>query len=143
MSTAQYRAWHKTEKKMYAVAGLQWTSMPDSMTTVYCGWPQMVTLFSFDGTSISQMAHVALGEIVLMQYTGLRDKNGTLIFEGDVCKRDGWGQSQPVRFHDGHFLFGDNFTIGQVFTSDCEVVGDIYSTPHLLTHEKEPSACTV
>lgn len=81
----------------------------------------------------------------LMQSTGLKDKNGVEIFEGDVltsnvqpCKmvnpiKDGYG---VVRFENGMFKLGAISLV--TFISKMEVIGNIYENPELLeqAHEK-------
>lgn len=77
------------------------------------------------------------------QYTGLRDKNGTRIFEGDVVYTDsffGISEKAWVSFQNGAFgvewPHGDG-TSFQAFTSfvsstEWEVVGNIYDNPERL-----------
>lgn len=83
-------------------------------------------------------------EIELMQSTGLRDKNGVEIFEGDVltsnvqpCKmvnpiKDGYG---VVRFENGMFKLGSISLV--TFISKMEVIGNIYENPELLDQSNE------
>jgi len=72
-----------------------------------------------------------------MQFTGLLDKNGKEIWEGDiVCMEDGgsYGFKHEVLFKQGMFCVEDDgtwFPIGQ-FYSVTEVIGNIYNNPELL-----------
>lgn len=77
------------------------------------------------------------GEAVLMQYTGLHDKNGKEIYEGDiVCDQNfkfrkhvvSWDTTDGTR---GHDLFYIGFSL--VYRpEECEVIGNIYENPELI-----------
>ncbi|MEC5150883.1 YopX family protein [Cryobacterium sp. GrIS_2_6] len=64
----------------------------------------------------------------LMQYTGLKDKNGMEIYEGDILENR-LGEQFPVTFTLGAFRTNKNMTLGDF---DCEVIGNIYESPELL-----------
>ena len=76
------------------------------------------------------------------QYTGLKDKNGREIYEGDIlCYRDAKFQTHIV-YHNGGFYFshfgGTTFTaIGDHEINKYTIVGNIYDNKELLTQGYE------
>ena len=76
----------------------------------------------------------------IMQYTGLNDKNGREIYEGDVLdiglrNQDGKPVIAPVSYETyaaGYVLDNGGNGIWQRLTEDCEVIGNIFEDKQLL-----------
>lgn len=71
----------------------------------------------------------------VMQYTGLKDKNGKEIYEGDILlTKDIEGEKYQtcVTYENGMFLSGEEPLYDDVFLFEAEVVGNIYENPELL-----------
>jgi uncharacterized phage protein (TIGR01671 family) len=122
MREIKFRAWDIKNKKMCQVIKMYY--VPDvGANEVLIQHPD-----SFD--------ELLLGvdtQAVLLQYTGLRDKNGKEIYEGDIYKfEDTVGG--PITFNtqtlcwlwaeDGGFLWA--------LRKDAEVIGNIYENKELL-----------
>ena len=81
----------------------------------------------------------------LMQYTGLKDKNGTEIYEGDILRCDPDTANEDVKVveyvaseYDG---VGFKPLIDQYYDNGClysvyEVIGNIYENPELLLEDE-------
>lgn len=89
----------------------------------------------------------------LMQYTGLHDKNGKEIYEGDIVLLDCYYYEEPA--FDGEFkvIYDDingmwilvdlenkdrGFVFGEIrsyYKAEIEVIGNIYDNPELLGEE--------
>ncbi len=68
----------------------------------------------------------------LMQYTGIKDKNGKEIYEGDiVCyKYNGELIKVMVEFVNGAYFAGDAFLYNK--RNVAKIIGNIYENPELL-----------
>ena len=89
-----------------------WTPMPDGETD-----PNELEYGKVDPATIGQ-------------YTGLTDKNGKMIFEGDVVATVA-GKPHEVMFADGEF-FMDGTAIPFKWAVKFSVIGNIYDNPELL-----------
>jgi len=99
-----------------------------------------------DGYTLDGIFHngdyVGKEGIVLMQYTGLKDRHGQEIYEGDILRDDEMGLN-VVRWEDGSFWLEMFYEGGQSlmehlsdYNEVCEVIGNIYEHPHLLKGEE-------
>jgi uncharacterized phage protein (TIGR01671 family) len=75
----------------------------------------------------------------LMQYTGLKDKNGKEIYEGDIVRDSTMTYLGIIAWNTGDCSFdvkstktGMHYGIGISRQNDLEIVGNIYENPELL-----------
>ena len=75
------------------------------------------------------------------QYTGLKDKNGKEIYEGDICRNgdyDNNAHASLYRIEEVKYIEGEARFVGLDYNADgtsCEVIGNIYEQPNLLNKE--------
>lgn len=139
MRNIKFRAWHKDIKEMFEVGQITlekgiWDYQPKNRKHI--------------GISIPYQP-----SFILMQYTGLHDKNGKEIYEGDIVLLDCYNYEEPA--FDGEFkvIYDDingmwllidlenkdrGFTFGEIrsyYKAEIEVIGNIYDNPELLGGE--------
>ena len=117
MRTIKFRAWDAESKKMFSAQDL-------SQARIYWDW-------------------LGLKDVKLMQYTGLKDKNGKEIYEGDIIMSI-YGTGHVV-YHERKALFGHEvkgsygeFVFIEIYRNiqETEVIGNIYENPELQEQEK-------
>lgn len=130
----KYRAWLKEEKKMVNVETIDFTDK----SMQYLEKNEIIDAYL--------LRRIIFDDVELMQYTGIKDKNGKEIYEGDIVliriDKTNILHKTVVKFKHGAFIadiIGDNdyiylFHFG-FNKDDFEVVGNIYEN-HKLLEEK-------
>ena len=126
MREIKFRAWHKEIKEMFQVG---------QITLEKGGWDYQPDNRKHIGLSIPYQP-----SFILMQYTGLHDKKGKEIYEGDILQIDVdrayviWNEKYcyfelvPI----GDYYFDSN-VIGHILEYlDVEVIGNIYNNKELV-----------
>lgn len=129
----KFRAWIKTEKRMIETDDLLDIDYENEVITT-----QQV-YFENGLPDDRDLDNFVFEEIKLMQSTGLVDKNGKEIFEGDIVKMAKDVYSEPtyykvVRHRGGAYRLESKQHGCELWLrhTDCEVVGNIYENPELL-----------
>lgn len=121
----KFRAWDKEYKKM-----MEWGKQLKGLTQN--GIKTVMSYNSDDGWSDCYN----LKDIDLMQYTGLKDKNGKEIYEGDIVEYDDYNGN--ICWNEETAMFELNYDVNivtdfdHIYPKEVGVIGNIYENPELL-----------
>ena len=135
MRTIKFRAWDVVEKRMRRVAKLD--------------FPEWIVCVCDDKLNYqcerNSFRNQESDRFILMQYTGLKDKNGIGIWEGDIVRKGPdltkYGlknEYQEVIFDKGSFIGKEQGSVGclqfvlSAYLPELEVVGNVFENPELL-----------
>lgn len=136
MREIKFRAWEKEDKVMFGVGGLNNMDYESDDQYRYA-----INDRASAGTKGGATHQIQ--RIELMQYTGLKDKNGTEIYEGDILRSDNQQLTAKVVWETpsfalqsaggqmGDFKVNDSYRNGKP-CDYIEVIGNIYENPELL-----------
>jgi uncharacterized phage protein (TIGR01671 family) len=132
----KFRAWHKDSQRMHYSEDL---IGPGGWVIQFHGVPLEIGIRGvFEPENVE-----------LMQYTGLEDKNGKEIYEGDIVRTTrisvGIWRVRARKLIDEVVYQPGAFTIGRgaaaqlisPYRGDLEVIGNIYEHPELIEREAE------
>ena len=143
MKKIKFRAWDKINKMMFKK--VQVLNLRPDKNEVRV----MPRNLNFKHSGVISIAHS-----IIMQFIGLKDKKGKEIYEDDIVSfypyelskqrhKKGWLIHGRIVFNDNaQFciryvdMFEPDGEIDYLFTKECEVIGNIYENPDLLTFEK-------
>nr|DAI46921.1 MAG TPA: YopX protein [Caudoviricetes sp.] len=130
----KYRVWVETEKRMVFsddILDIDYENKEIVTQQVYFenGLPDDRDIYCYD-----------FDEIVLMQSTGLKDKNGKEVFIGDIikCTRGCLHEVYIEKEYGGTYFGGmpavylKGLREGYAWTEHEEIIGNIYENPELL-----------
>ena len=134
MREIKFRAWDKERKFIF---------YPTKFEVSTIGTIKKVFHFEIDNNYESE---------ILMQYTGLKDKNGKEIYEGDIVEilnyKQVWKHKEPegnwkrffVEWNQNTYAFNNEwiytplsrYDINDLMEFDIKIIGNIYENPELL-----------
>lgn len=113
MRPIEYRVWDKTLKQMFPVSELLWGKEGKIISIV---------------VKMDKSEYRSIDDLVLLEYTGNKDKHGKKIFEGDILRWSSDQSESAVRwsfeYEDNHPGFRLKDRYGQY--GECEVVDNLY-----------------
>lgn len=116
--------------RVYNKKAKQWVHGPNYEVNLF---GEMILLGGF----MQKISIEDLNECVPLQYTGLNDKNGKEIYEGDIIQFERWPITQPIKgtviFYETEYrIHSSTDSMYYNLSNTVEVVGNIFDNPELL-----------
>jgi len=132
MNDVKYRAWDYKEKRMVKVLAIDWEHQTISYEAD----------INHEGMSgFERCYHQPLENFELLQFTGVKDKNGQEIYEGDILKNS-FGSLYEVKWVSSMTSFMCSplkvvYEVRHLDNLDTEVVGNVFENTELLRGEED------
>ena len=149
MKTIKFRAWDKKSHKMREIDSIAFHKKSDPFDLGSSNTPKVINVWGYDCIEQEDIIlHREENEVELMQSTGLKDKNGVEIYDGDIILAGYYKWMCKVVWDDkcARFIALTNdkdvkiVYIDMVDKNDIsaiEVIGNIYENPDLLEVQHE------
>ena len=101
-------------------------------------------------SKLKRFINVIREDAIIMQFTGLHDKNGKEIYEGDilnvgenlVCEIvyvdknvEDYGDEIHCAFHAKVYIHNKTIPLDSYLKNNCEIIGNIHENPELLENK--------
>jgi len=151
MKEIKFRAWIKKEKKMYEVKTMDWFVNSGCTKKKPSNLCLIRDRLDEDGKYVEEIEKndILSDNVKLMQFIGLKDKNGKEIYEGDILNWNNectilieWYESRSVGFGYEVLTQKDKRIVSfdiRFYRSEenAEVIGNIYENPELIEVNKK------
>lgn len=127
----KFRAWDVQKKQMIMPDMSEWTDLFIELD----GGIYQAKEYGYERTILKD----SVSNVPLMQFTGLTDKNGVEVYEGDVIEKQGKKYRVYWKGSAASFACRQLDTTGAVYhlnkkrTAISEIIGNIHQNPELLT----------
>lgn len=119
----RFRAWNKATKEMYEADDIVYINFEENQICVKTLFFERASRYDFD-------------DVVLMQSTGFRDKNGKEIFEGDIVDSEDGILSGIVGFRPDLGMFVSTLIKYNNFERLCNVADSAYIISNIYTNSE-------
>jgi len=132
MREIKFRAWDKINKELHEVWAVNWDEGYVYLEDEENKYPESFSSGTY---------RLDDNDVILMQSTSLKDKNGKKIYEGDVISWKFWSHIEPqisiVEFDEecgGFYPFTSLKSNSEDYRTEetIEIIGNIYENPDLI-----------
>lgn len=125
MNEYKFRAWDKKKRKMIYLSPNDTILFKNGKCTI---WKEN----QYDKTEECFCCET-FSDVIPMLYSGRKDKNGTLVFDGDILHKEGCWDVR-VEFENGVFWVRDagrtlNISITDFAIEEYEIIGNVWEKP--------------